>query len=84
MAGFEAIAAARREGVNCAFDGPNRLAARSEADHPRVIVFAVPALKGWRAEVDGQPARLLAQADCAPWRFPPARTPRRSPIARRA
>lgn len=62
MAGFEAIAAARREGVNCAFDGPNRLAARSEADHPRVIVFAVPALKGWRAEVDGQPARLLAQA----------------------
>lgn len=62
MAGFEALAAARREGVNCAFDGPNRLAARSEADHPRVIVFAVPALKGWRAEVDGQPARLLAQA----------------------
>ena len=62
MAGFEAIVAARREGVNCAFDGPNRLAARSEADHPRVIVFAVPALKGWRAEVDGQPARLLAQA----------------------
>ena len=62
IAGFEAIAAARREGVNCAFDGPNRLAARSEADHPRVIVFAVPALKGWRAEVDGQPARLLAQA----------------------
>ena len=63
MAGFEAIVAARREGVNCAFDGPNRLTARSEADHPRVIVFAVPALKGWRAEVDGQPARLLAQAD---------------------
>lgn len=62
MAGFEAIVSARREGVNCAFDGPNRLAARSEADHPRVIVFAVPALKGWRAEVDGQPARLLAQA----------------------
>ena len=62
MAGFEALVAARREGVNCAFDGPNRLAARSEADHPRVIVFAVPALKGWRAEVDGQPARLLAQA----------------------
>ena len=62
MAGFEAIVAARREGVNCAFDDPNRLAARSEADHPRVIVFAVPALKGWRAEVDGQPARLLAQA----------------------
>lgn len=62
MAGFEALAAARREGVNCAFDGPNRIAARSEADHPRVIVFAVPALKGWRAEVDGQPARLLAQA----------------------
>lgn len=62
MAGFEAIVAARREGVNCAFDGPNRLTARSEADHPRVIVFAVPALKGWRAEVDGQPARLLAQA----------------------
>ena len=62
MAGFEAIAAARREGVNCAFDGPNRLTARSEADHPRVIVFAVPALKGWRAEVDGQPARLLVQA----------------------
>ena len=62
MAGFEALIAARREGVNCAFDGPNRLAARSEADHPRVIVFAVPALKGWRAEVDGQPARLLAQA----------------------
>ena len=62
IAGFEALAAARREGVNCAFDGPNRLAARSEADHPRVIVFAVPALKGWRAEVDGQPARLLAQA----------------------
>ena len=62
MTGFEALAAARREGVNCAFDGPNRLAARSEADHPRVIVFAVPALKGWRAEVDGQPARLLAQA----------------------
>lgn len=62
MAGFEAIVATRREGVNCAFDGPNRLAARSEADHPRVIVFAVPALKGWRAEVDGQPARLLAQA----------------------
>ena len=62
MAGFEAIVAARREGVNCASDGPNRLTARSEADHPRVIVFAVPALKGWRAEVDGQPARLLAQA----------------------
>ena len=62
MAGFEALVAARREGVNCAFDGPNRLTARSEADHPRVIVFAVPALKGWRAEVDGQPARLLAQA----------------------
>ena len=62
MAGFEALVAARREGVNCAFDGPNRLAARSEADCPRVIVFAVPALKGWRAEVDGQPARLLAQA----------------------
>ena len=62
MAGFEAIVAARREGVNCAFDGPNRLTARSEADHSRVIVFAVPALKGWRAEVDGQPARLLAQA----------------------
>ena len=62
MAGFEALVAARREGVNCAFDGPNRLTARSEADRPRVIVFAVPALKGWRAEVDGQPARLLAQA----------------------
>ena len=62
MAGFEALVAARREGVNCAFDGPNRLTARSEADHPRVIVFAVPALKGWRAEVDGQPTRLLAQA----------------------
>ena len=62
MAGFEALIAARREGVNCAFDGPNRLTARSEADCPRVIVFAVPALKGWRAEVDGQPARLLAQA----------------------
>ena len=62
MAGFEALIAARREGVNCDFDGPNRLAARSEADHSRVIVFAVPALKGWRAEVDGQPARLLAQA----------------------
>ena len=62
MAGFEALVAARREGVNCAFDGPNRLTARSEADCPRVIVFAVPALKGWRAEVDGQPARLLAQA----------------------
>ena len=62
MVGFEALVEARREGVNCAFDGPNRLAARSEADHPRVIVFAVPALKGWRAEVDGQPARLLAQA----------------------
>ena len=62
MAGFEALVAARREGVSCAFDGPNRLTARSEADHPRVIVFAVPALKGWRAEVDGQPARLLAQA----------------------
>ena len=62
MTGFEALVAARREGLSCAFDGPNRLAARSEADHPRVIVFAVPALKGWRAEVDGQPARLLAQA----------------------
>lgn len=62
MADFEALVEARREGVNCAFDGPNRLAARSEADHLRVIVFAVPALKGWRAEVDGQPARLLAQA----------------------
>ena len=62
MADFEALIAARREGVTCAFDGPNRLAARSEADRPRVIVFAVPALKGWRAEVDGQPARLLAQA----------------------
>ena len=62
MADFEALVEARREGVNCVFDGPNRLAARSEADRPRVIMFAVPALKGWRAEVDGQPARLLAQA----------------------
>lgn len=63
MADFEALIAARREGVEeVSMPEADVLRARVDFEGDRMLVFGVPYLAGWSAKIDGADAKLESSA----------------------